>query len=124
MADLVAGVQPYRTLKWRLLKTLELTLACRFVAATLRHSLRRSALEPATVDSATGNGAIGRAPRRTLQIDTGTVARRRMRRGTHPIRKETVRRKRRSRVHATDRRNREQRWYNRRGHSVLTPPLA
>ena len=48
MADLVAGVQPYRTLKWRLLQTLELTLACRFVAATLRHSLRRSAIAPAT----------------------------------------------------------------------------
>jgi flavin-dependent dehydrogenase len=39
MADLVAGIQPYRTLKWRLLKTLELTLACRFVAAAL-HSRR------------------------------------------------------------------------------------
>jgi geranylgeranyl reductase family protein len=36
MADLVAGVQPYRTLKWRLLKTWEVTLACRLVAATLR----------------------------------------------------------------------------------------
>jgi superfamily I DNA/RNA helicase len=27
MADLIAGEQPYRTLKWRLLKTLELGLA-------------------------------------------------------------------------------------------------
>lgn len=33
MADLVAGTQPYRTLKWRLLKTLELSLAWRVVTA-------------------------------------------------------------------------------------------
>jgi flavin-dependent dehydrogenase len=48
MADLIAGVQPYRTLKWRLLRTLELTLGCRFVAAALRQSLRARASAPAT----------------------------------------------------------------------------
>jgi hypothetical protein len=30
MADLVAGEQPYSSLKWRLLKTLQLRLAARF----------------------------------------------------------------------------------------------
>jgi geranylgeranyl reductase family protein len=43
MADLIAGVQPYRTLKWRLLRTFEVALACRFAAATLRHRQRRRA---------------------------------------------------------------------------------
>jgi geranylgeranyl reductase family protein len=47
MADLVAGVQPYRALKWRLLKTLELSLACRFVAAALRQRRQRVLLEQA-----------------------------------------------------------------------------
>ena len=39
MADLVAGVQPYRTLKWRLLKTLEFGLAYRAMISA-RRSLR------------------------------------------------------------------------------------
>ena len=34
MADLVAGRQPYSTLKWRLLKTLELRLAARWILAS------------------------------------------------------------------------------------------
>jgi geranylgeranyl reductase family protein len=38
MADLIAGRQPYATLKWRLLKTFELGLALRYVARSLQAS--------------------------------------------------------------------------------------
>jgi flavin-dependent dehydrogenase len=40
MADLIAGTQPYATLKWRLLKTFEFGLACRaFIAQSSRRAL-------------------------------------------------------------------------------------
>ncbi len=47
MADLIAGTQPYRGLKWRLIRTFELGLAARLVSAGARHSRLEPAPEPA-----------------------------------------------------------------------------
>ncbi len=46
MADLVAGTQPYRGLKWRLIRTLEVGLAWKLVSARARDSRHAHALAP------------------------------------------------------------------------------
>lgn len=47
MADLIAGAQPYRGLKWRLARTLELGLAAKLLSVTARHNRREPAPAPA-----------------------------------------------------------------------------
>jgi geranylgeranyl reductase family protein len=47
MADLIAGTQPYRGLKWRLARTFELGLAAKLLSAKARDSRRAPAPAPA-----------------------------------------------------------------------------
>ena len=118
---LVAGVQPYRTLKWRLLQD---SRAHPRVPVRRGDAAPRPAPQRARArDRLTRPRQRHRAAPPDAAIADQTRARRRTRRRTHPHRKETVRIS--PPLVCTDRpAQHEQRWYNRCGHSVLTLPLA